>query len=162
MNDLKKNSFVIGNCGDLKREEDQASLLKALRKLISKEINAEIIFLGDGPLRLDLENLAKQFNVADHVHFWHDKITFEEFLNHCHAIVFSGFAPNPDLKPVHKAMTAGKPVIVTKIEGYRDIVEDGKSGFLVPCGFPERIEAAIKKLEANPDLYSIRSQIEHY
>ena len=148
---LKESSFVVGNCCNLEKEEDQATLLKTFRKLIIREINAELIFFGKGSLQEELKNMAEKFNIAHAVFFVHEKISQEEFYALCNVVVFSGFV-KPDLDPVYKVMEAGKPVIATKIEGYRDIIEDAKTGFLVPCGFPERIEAAIKKLEANESL----------
>jgi len=148
---LQKHSFVIGNCGDLKKEEDQASILKALRKLLAKEINAELLLIGEGPLHMELKNMAEKFNIAHAVHFVRNKISEAEFFDICDALIFSGFA-QPDLEPVYKAAKAEKPIIATKITGYRDLIKDNKTGFLVPCGFPERIEAAIKKLEASADL----------
>ncbi|VAX37369.1 hypothetical protein MNBD_UNCLBAC01-899 [hydrothermal vent metagenome] len=146
-NESKKNNFIIGNCGDLKREEDQASLIKAVRKLIAKEINAELIFIGDGPLRENLIHLAQKFNIAKHIHFKHNKMTATELFEQCHVLVFSGFKVT-NLELLKNAIAFKIPVIATKIESHRHLIEDGKTGFLVPCGFPERIEAALKRLEA--------------
>jgi glycosyltransferase involved in cell wall biosynthesis len=47
---------------------------------------------------------------------------------------------------VIEAMAAGKPVIASKIGGLKDIVEDGKTGYLVTPGDPVELSKAITRL----------------
>jgi glycosyltransferase involved in cell wall biosynthesis len=43
-------------------------------------------------------------------------------------------------------MSLGKPVVITKIPGNTDLVEDGKSGILVPPGDPASLAEAIMQI----------------
>jgi glycosyltransferase involved in cell wall biosynthesis len=51
-----------------------------------------------------------------------------------------------------EAMAASKPVVATKVGGNPEVIENGKTGSLVPCGFPERIEVAVMKIYINKNL----------
>ncbi|MDP3093699.1 MAG: glycosyltransferase [bacterium] len=51
-----------------------------------------------------------------------------------------------------EAMASGLPVIATQTSGAKDLVEDGKTGFLVPIKDPLALKEKIKILMENPDL----------
>jgi len=53
---------------------------------------------------------------------------------------------------VTEAMACGKPVIVSKGAAVQEILEDGKTAFLVPPRRPDLVAAALKRLIDNPDL----------
>ncbi|MFL0796702.1 MAG: glycosyltransferase family 4 protein [Cellvibrionaceae bacterium] len=50
-----------------------------------------------------------------------------------------------------EAAAVGRPLIATDVAGCRDIVEDGKNGFLVRCNQPDAIAVSLEKL-LNPEL----------
>jgi glycosyltransferase involved in cell wall biosynthesis/GT2 family glycosyltransferase len=52
---------------------------------------------------------------------------------------------------VHEAMSKGRPVIGTRPGGQEDMIEDGKSGLLVPCGDVDALSAAMAQLIADPE-----------
>jgi glycosyltransferase involved in cell wall biosynthesis len=49
-------------------------------------------------------------------------------------------------------MAAGKPVIATNGGGVPEIIEDGKTGILVPMGDVQAMAEAIRRVLANPAL----------
>ena len=51
-----------------------------------------------------------------------------------------------------EGMLARLPVVATDVQGNRDLVVDGKTGFLVPYGDTERIALALSTLLEDPDL----------
>jgi glycosyltransferase involved in cell wall biosynthesis len=50
-----------------------------------------------------------------------------------------------------EAMSAGLPIVSTAVGGIPDIVQDGRSGVLVPPGEPERMAAALADLAGAPE-----------
>jgi glycosyltransferase involved in cell wall biosynthesis len=50
-----------------------------------------------------------------------------------------------------EAMAAGLPVVVTRTTGCLDLVEDGKTGFLVPVGDPVVLASRLRELIEHPD-----------
>jgi len=47
---------------------------------------------------------------------------------------------------IMEAMSIGRPIIATKVPGCKEMVEDGKNGFLVPKQSPQELCAAIEKI----------------
>jgi glycosyltransferase involved in cell wall biosynthesis len=52
-----------------------------------------------------------------------------------------------------EALAMGLPVVATDIPGIRDLVADGRNGFLVPPGDPAAMRAALLRITADPDGY---------
>ena len=145
---LSKESFVIGHVGSLVRENDQVTLIKAFRKLIQKKVNAVLVIAGDGPLRKDLEGLVKELGLGEWVRFVDFRKNILAAIDVLATFSFQEGLPTSILE----AMAASKPVVATKIGGHRELVVDGETGYLVPCGFPERMEAALMRFYANRSL----------
>jgi phosphatidylinositol alpha-mannosyltransferase len=51
-----------------------------------------------------------------------------------------------------EAMAAGLPVVATDIPGYREVVDDGVEGLLVPPGDPVALEAALRRVLEDEEL----------
>lgn len=65
-----------------------------------------------------------------------------------------------------ESMAVGKPVVATAVGGNPELVEDGKTGYLVPLGDSQSMAEALLKLLTNPELrhnmgLHARSRVEH-
>ena len=52
---------------------------------------------------------------------------------------------------VMEAMAVGRPVVATDVNGVRELMEDGKTGLIVPPRDPEALASAIASLIDDPD-----------
>lgn len=95
--------------------------------------------IGDGPLRKELEALARTLGITDRVSFLgslaHDDV--KQWLRRSHAFVLpSVTASNGDVEGIPvalmEAMAAGLTVVSTDHSGIPELVEDQKTGFLAP------------------------------
>lgn len=60
--------------------------------------------------------------------------------------------PEPCATVVLEAMAAGRPVIASRIGGNPEMIDDGRTGFLVPPGEPLALRRAIEQVIADSDL----------
>ena len=154
--DLKKQAgltsehFILGNMGGLWENQDQASLLKAFRKLARKAPNMVLVLVGDGPVKPELEKLIKEFNLEERVKFVPQQEQSDPWMELFHVFILSANVENYS-HYISEAMASAKPVIATKIGSQAELLNDD-IGFLVPCAFPERIESAVMRLYANQAL----------
>ena len=131
--------------GRLSKEKNLFNLLKAVSNL-----NVKLVIFGSGPLRNNLENLAKKLN---------SQIKFkgnipnrqlpEELSKNGLFILPSLYEGNP--KVLLEAMACGLPCIGTNVEGIKEIIKHKENGYL--CNIDaESIRKAILEVINNEDL----------
>jgi len=148
---LRQDSFILGNIGRLVLDKDQATLIKAFRKLIKRKFNGELVIVGDGPLREKLVKLIEEYGLQQYVKLLGFRDDIPEILSIFDVYVLSSIREGVSLTLL-EAMAASKPVIATQVGGNPEVVVEKETGHLVPCGFPERIESAVSRLYVNRDL----------
>ena len=149
--DAKLVSF-IGRLTPLKRVEDA---IEALRFIDDREIRLQIV--GDGRLRRPLEELARRLGVDDRVAFLGFRKDALALLGGSAALVILSLTEGTS-RVAMEAMALGKPVIGTDIPGNRELIEDGKTGILVPVKSPRAIAAAIVALLGDRERYDSLSR----
>ncbi len=151
---------VILSVGNLVARKGQDMVIRALPQLLARVGDVQYLIVGDGPYRAELERLATELGVREH-------------------LTLAGRVPNDQLPDIYalcdvfalpsreqldscdvegfgivflEANAAGKPVVAGRSGGIGDAVVDGKTGLLVEPENPEDIAAAIHKLVANPGM----------
>lgn len=66
---IARGTLVIGHIGRFVPEKNQAFLVDVVAKLRSKGVQADLLLLGDGPLRSKVLNKANSLGVSQCVHF---------------------------------------------------------------------------------------------
>lgn len=112
---------------------------------------AVFVLAGDGPERPKLEALAEKLGVAERVRFLGRRDDVPELLAACDVFALPSLYEGSSLA-VLEAMAAGRPVVSSAIGGTEELVEDGRSGLLVPPGDPQALASALRRLIADPEL----------
>lgn len=93
--------------------------------------NATIDFVGDGPSRAELEQLAKQLNVADRVHFLGSKNQAEVFeLLSLYDLLIQPSRIEGFGLTVAEAMASNLPVAVANLDPLVEVVDNGRCGYI--------------------------------
>src|SRR5690625_3436849 len=66
---IKKDHIVIGHIGTFKESKNHRFLLKVMECLVKVNPNAMLLLVGDGELRQQIENLARQVKLIEHIRF---------------------------------------------------------------------------------------------
>ncbi len=94
--------------------------------------NAELILVGDGPCRQDLEKLTRDLNIESKVHFAghasHDNVV--TYLQKADIFCLSSLSEGLPVA-VLEAMACGLPVVATNVGGVSEAVIEGSTGLLV-------------------------------
>ena len=110
-------------------------IVKAIPYVIERVKNVKFIFVGDGPLKNDLEKLAKDLGVWEYVRFvdWADYLEMPSYYQS--ADIYVQMPSSEGLSySLLEAMACGLPVISTPIGGNAENIEGARSGFLVEVG----------------------------
>lgn len=140
---------IVGNCNRaVKRMGDfieVAARVKQLRK------DAAFIVIGDGSQMKRLQLRCQELGIAGDVHFTgrlEDPFAYiRQF-----AVGLSTSASEGFSNAVIEYMACGVPVVVTDVDGNREMVEEGVNGFRVPVGDPRAMAERVVALLDNPDL----------
>jgi glycosyltransferase involved in cell wall biosynthesis len=141
---------VILFCAKLQPWKRPHDLLRAFAKCEST--NARLVFAGDGPLRSQLEAEASALGIAARVRFlgFVNQSQLPAIYKSADLMVLpSGYEPFAVV--VNEAMCCGCPVIVSDHVGAaRDLIADGRTGFVYPCGEIDALAALLQGILANP------------
>ncbi len=133
-----------------------AYLIKAMPLILQRWPDATLTIAGGGPLREELVGLTKTLALETCV-FLPGKIpqdTLEKLFEECNVFVLSSIIDSKgDTEGLGvvliEAMTLRKPVVATGIGGIVDIVEDKKTGLLVPQRDPAALAEAVSSIFSN-------------
>jgi|GEM_PF-1046164 glycosyltransferase involved in cell wall biosynthesis len=148
-----KNTITIGFVGGLKPEKNAETLVKAFGKLIRDipELKARLIIIGDGPMRLILEEHIKEHGINGCVFFLGYIPDAYRFLNAIDIFVLPSLSEGCPLALL-EAMACGRAIIASDIPAIREIVEDGKEALLFDPFSSDQLKEAILKLYHNSEL----------
>ena len=130
--------------GTLKTEKNHALLLEAFARLHRRQ-PANLVILGEGPLRAALEQRANDLGIRDVTRF--PGFQLDPAAYYQTADVFALTSNFEGLANVLiEALSAGVPVVSTDCRsGPREILDDGKYGRLVPLGDAEALADALEQ-----------------
>ncbi len=142
---LKGHIPIVIAMGRLVRQKGFDTLIKAFSLVIPK-MDAQLIILGKGPERESMEEMVKDLGLIDKVFFAGFQNNPYKFLSRADVFVLSS---NYEGLPmvILEAMACGIIVISTDCRsGPREILQDGKFGFLVPVGDEQALSKGIVTL----------------
>jgi L-malate glycosyltransferase len=114
--------------------------------------NVRFIATGDGPLRQNMEQLADNLGVADHIEF-RGEISHQEMPALLgQADVFISTSPSDGNNiSLNEAMACGTFPIVTDIPANRAWIQPGRNGLVYSCGNVDQLADRIIEAIGNPD-----------
>jgi glycosyltransferase involved in cell wall biosynthesis len=139
--------YVVLTPARLHEQKGHAYLLAAAARVPE----ATFVLAGDGPLRPELERLAAERNVADRCVFLGYRSDVSDLLAAADVFVLPSLFEGLPVS-VLEAMAAERPVVATAIGGTDEAVTHEVTGLLVPPRDPAALAAAIRRLQADPQL----------
>lgn len=113
--------------------------------------DCRLLIAGDGPLRGDLEALARRLKVADRVRFLGEVAHAELPKIYAAADVLVLASSREGWANVLlEAMACGTPVIATDVNGASEIVQGPEAGLLMVERTPECLLASLRRLRSRP------------
>lgn len=135
-NRYDSQALVVGSSGRLFPVKDYPFMIEVAKAVLEKSNNISFQLAGDGPERLKLQKLIKDYglsanfelkgHVDDMPHFYRD---LDIYLN---TSIHEGIPMS-----ILEAMAHGLPVVAPMVGGLSEIVDDGIQGFLVHERAPE-------------------------
>lgn len=148
---IPAGSRVIGFVGRLAAQKRVQDVIWAMNLLQQLTDRVYLLVVGDGPEYDRLNELARHVGCADRVRFVGHRDDAARLIALCNvfwlASAFEGMSNS-----IMEAMAAGVPVVATDISPNRELVLDGKTGFLVKVGDGVGMAQFTERILADPTL----------
>ncbi len=147
--------WLIGTVGRMQTVKDQTLLARAFIRVIemAPELRSRLrlAMVGDGPLRAEAMALLEHAGAADLAWLPGERHDIPDVLRALDCFVLPSLAEGVS-NTILEAMATGLPVIATHVGGNPELVQDGRTGWLVPVGDAEMLAQAILAAARNPAL----------
>jgi colanic acid/amylovoran biosynthesis glycosyltransferase len=137
--------------GRLTEEKAHLVLIGAARRLYDAGIRCEIVLAGDGHMRPHVEEAIRAAGLQREITIsgWISGDRVKAEIAAARALILPSFAENMPVV-IMEAMALGRPVISTYVAGIPELIQPGKSGWLVPAGDEVALAEAMREALETP------------
>jgi len=148
---LPARAPLVAMLSRLEHKKGVEDFLDAAARIASTRDDAYFLIIGDNGFehrreyRRQLETRAERLGLARRVVFLGFRLDVPRLLSQVAVSVLPSLSEGLS-NTLLESMAAGVPVVATRVGGNPEIVEDGRTGWLVPPGDPDAIARAITSL----------------
>lgn len=150
---LKKENIGIGSIGVIEKDKGHRYLVEAISRLKAEGIaNVFCVICGTGPQESDLRKFVRAKGLDSEVLFLGFREDIPRVLKMLDILAITSLTIESFSMVAVEAMAMEVPVIATSIGGIPEVVDDGKTGIIIPPGNVDALCKAIKYLIQNPEI----------
>jgi glycosyltransferase involved in cell wall biosynthesis len=126
-------------------------LIKAMPLIIKAIPSVNLLIAGQGPQENELKKLTQSMSLTAQIHFKDTIDQTQELLCAMDVFVMPSLMEGLGLSVI-EAQACGIPVVASRVGGLVDLIEDGKSGYLVAANDPQALADRIIEILNAPEL----------
>jgi glycosyltransferase involved in cell wall biosynthesis len=150
---------LIVTCGRINKVKGWDLLIRAFRHFLQIYPRARLVFVGDGEDRPALEKTIREQNLAGSVLLvgFQPPSKVAEYLNAANVVVVGSYEEGWSIAML-EALACGRVVVSTDVSGARDMIIQGRNGFIIPNRDPKCFASAVAQalVIENPNSVSLR------
>jgi glycosyltransferase involved in cell wall biosynthesis len=149
--------FRIGLIGRISPWKGQHIFIHAAEKVVRRYPAVKFLIIGsalfgEDQYEREVRRLANQLGIGNVVEFTGFRPDIRQAISELGVVVHASTIGEPFGQVIIEGMAAGKPVVATNGGGVPEIVQDGRTGILVPMGDASAMAEAICRICADPVL----------
>jgi lipopolysaccharide heptosyltransferase II len=153
----KRAEFNVGIIGRITPIKGHLHFIKAMAKVARVIPRLKIWIVGDAPpsreaYKEQLQVLVRRLGLWHCTEFLGTQRDIPAILSHLDLLVLATTTHEAFGRVIVEAQAAGVPVVATEVGGVVDIIENKKTGLLVPPADPANMAEAIIKIFKDPEL----------
>ena len=148
---MEPGSKVVGVVARLEPEKGHPTLFDAWPIVLRAVPDSYLLVVGEGSRRDALEAQARELRIAHRVVFTGRRDDVPAVTAALDVAVLPSYREAQGLT-ILEAMALSRPVVASDVGGIPEMIQDGKTGLLVPPHDPEALAAAIIRLLTNHPL----------
>lgn len=127
---LRKDDFVMIYPAELLPRKRQIWLIKALQPLLEKKSNFKVLLPGRDSMNGECQKLVKNLGLEKQIKFLGFRKDIPQLIKMSNLAISTSKQEGLPVN-IMEAMYCGLPIVATDCRGNRDLVEDGKNGYVV-------------------------------
>ena len=150
---IDKDRFLVGHFSRLSPWKGQHILLEALTRC-PENVTALLVgdaLFGEQDYVQQLHAQVAELNLENRVKFLGFRDDVNSLMAACNLVTHTSTVAEPFGRVIVEAMLCGTPVIATQAGGAQELIESGKTGWLVAPGNAMDLAAAINNCIAQPE-----------
>ncbi len=140
-----KSAPVIGIVARLSDVKGHIFLIEAMKLVLEKYPDAQLLIVGEGPMKKDLTVMVERLKLKEKVFFLPNTSDTRSVLSAMDIFVMPSLIEGLGLS-LMEAMACGLAVIGSDVGGIRSLIQDKSNGLLVPPKDPQALGSAIVEL----------------
>jgi lipopolysaccharide heptosyltransferase II len=144
-------TFNVGIIGRLTPIKGHLYFIKAMAKVARSNHNVKIWIVGDAPGSKDaykeqIRVLVKRLGLEDCTEFLGTQKDVPSILEHLNCLVLATTTQEAFGRVIVEAQACGVPVVATAVGGVVDIIDNNKTGLIVPPADPQAMAEAVSRI----------------
>lgn len=127
---LKKDDYVLTCVARLDKNKNQGFLINEMEELLKENNKIHLLLVGQDELNGYYQNLTKEKELENNVHFLGRREDIPNILAITDIVVSASLREGLPVNVI-EAFAAGKPVVALNCRGMKDLVDEGKNGYVV-------------------------------
>lgn len=151
---IGRDSIIVLSIGALRWEKDPLAHARIGGKVLNAVPNAVHVFVGDGPMRRQVEQEVSAIGLASRTRFLGIRSDVPDLAAAADALLFASRPDGMEGMPavLIEAGMLGLPVAAYDVAGVSEVVSDGETGRLIGWGREQELGDALIALLSNPAL----------
>lgn len=142
---------VVGYIARITAQKEPITMVHAFKKVLEQQKDITMLVVGEGDLQAEMVQTAATLGISEHIIFQPFRADVPELLQaidiYCLPSLWEGLPIG-----LLEAMAMRKAVIVTAVDGSKEIVTDEVNGLVVPAKDPAQLADAISRLHTDKTL----------
>ncbi len=130
IDNILKNKRYLINIGRLTKQKNQKLLINAFSEISKLDSELNLVILGNGELKAELQNLVKEKNLESKVFFMGHVNNVYKYLYNAECFILSSKWEDPGFVIIEAAYLRNSIISSNCPNGPKEILADGKGGYL--------------------------------
>lgn len=163
---LKKDDFVMIYPAELNKNKNQKFLIEVMEELTKKYSNIHLLLPGKDSYNGFYQNLVKEKKLENNIHFLGFRKDIPKLLKIANLSVSASLREGLPVN-IMEAMYVGLPIVATNCRGMKDLIENGKNGYVVEQYNSEKFinnieNIYLKKIDINKIINNNKDKAKEY
>lgn len=143
---FSEKDYIVGICAALRPEKNHLGFMKSLEELKESRVSVKALFIGDGPMRTEIEQYITEHGWAGDVAISGFQQDVRPFMAICNAIALPSTSETFSIAAL-EAMAMGLPLLCADTGGASEQVTSGVNGYLHQKGNGRELSEHISILQ---------------